>query len=215
MSLFGIIHFENIIFTLGTAVFLVALVNERNEAASRMAARSDPLTGIANRAAFMESAVRVVERCQRESAPVSVMMCDLDRFKAINDTHGHAIGDAVICRFCEVITTVLRPNDVFGRIGGEEFAMVLPRSSVEAACARAERARASFAENCRFVGNRRVDATVSCGPTTSVNAEHTLSALLELADGALYRAKAEGRNRVKRADQPKPEGRISSIIRVA
>jgi diguanylate cyclase (GGDEF)-like protein len=154
-------------------------------------------------------------RCRRESVPVSVMMCDLDRFKAINDTHGHAVGDTVIRRFCEVVAALLRPNDVFGRLGGEEFAVVLPRSSIEAACARAERIRASFAEHCRFVEDRQVDATVSCGLAASVNAEQTLSALLELSDVALYRAKSEGRNRVKRADQPKPDGGSSSIIRVA
>jgi GGDEF domain-containing protein len=133
MSLFGVVHFESIIFALGTAVFILALVKERNEATSRSAARIDPLTGIANRTAFMESAGRVVERCRRESAPVSVMMFDLDRFKAINDTHGHAVGDAVIRKFCEVTAAALRPNDVFGRIGGEEFAVVLPGSSIEAA----------------------------------------------------------------------------------
>jgi diguanylate cyclase (GGDEF)-like protein len=215
MNLFGIIHFENIVFTLGTAVFILALVNERNEAASRMAARVDPLTGIANRAAFMEGAERLMGRCRRESVPISVMMCDLDRFKAINDTHGHAVGDTVIRRFCEVVAALLRPNDVFGRLGGEEFAVVLPRSSIEAACARAERIRASFAEDCRFVEDHQVDATVSCGLAASVNAEQTLSALLELSDVALYRAKSEGRNRVKRADQPKPDGGSSSIIRVA
>lgn len=93
--------------------------------------------------------------------------------------------------------------------------MVLPRSSIEAACARAERIRVAFAENCRFVEDHQVDATVSCGLAASVNAEQTLSALLELSDVALYRAKTEGRNRVKRADQPKPEGGLSSVIRVA
>jgi predicted signal transduction protein with EAL and GGDEF domain len=94
MSLFGFIYFESIVFALGTSVFLLALVKERNEAAGRMAARIDPLTGIANRGGFMERAERVVERCRRKNAPVSVMMFDLDRFKAVNDTHGHALGDA-------------------------------------------------------------------------------------------------------------------------
>jgi diguanylate cyclase (GGDEF)-like protein len=213
MSLFGIVHFEGIVFTLGTAIFILALVNERNEAASRMAARVDPLTGIANRAAFMDGAARIVERCRRENLPVSVLMCDLDRFKAINDTHGHAVGDAVIRKFCDVVTALLRPNDVFGRLGGEEFAVVLPRSGIGAACARADRIRAAFAENCRAIEDHEVAATVSCGVATSRNAE--LKELLELSDLALYRAKAEGRNRVRRADQLLPEGSQSNIIRVA
>ncbi len=215
MSLFGIIHFESIVFALGTAVFILALVKERSEAASRMAARIDPLTGIANRRAFMESAGRVIERCRRESAPVAVMMFDLDQFKAINDTYGHAVGDAVIRKFCEVAAAALRPNDLFGRNGGEEFVVVLPGSSIDAAFVRAERIRASFAKNCRFVGNHQVDATVSGGVSVSVRAEQTLGALLECSDKALYRAKADGRNRVERADQPQPECGLSTVIRVA
>jgi diguanylate cyclase (GGDEF)-like protein len=215
ISLFGFIHFENNIFVLATAVFILALVKERSEAASRMAAQTDPLTGIANRSAFMDSAERVVERCRRDSAPVSVIMFDLDRFKTVNDTHGHAVGDAVIRKFCEVTAAALWPSDVFGRIGGEEFAVVLPGSSIEAAYVRADRICASFAENCRFVGDHQVNTTVSGGVSISVNGEQTLSMLLEYSDIALYRAKTEGRNRVKRADQPKLEGDLSTVLRVA
>ena len=215
ISMFGIIHFESVIFALGTAVFILGLVKERSEAASRMAATIDPLTSIANRAAFMESAERVMERCRRANAPVSVIMFDLDRFKVINDTYGHAVGDAVIRKFCEVAAVALRPNDVFGRIGGEEFAVVLPGSSVEAACARAERIRESFAEKCLFVGDRQVNATVSGGVSMSVNGKQPLSALLKYSDVALYRAKSEGRNGVRRADQPELESGLSNVIRVA
>ena len=118
-------------------------------------------------------------------------MCDLDRFKLINDTHGHAIGDEVIKTFSEIATGALWPNDLVGRIGGEEFAMVLPRASVEMAQARAERIRVDFAEACCFVDGHRVNATVSCGLSVSANAEETLSELLRHADLALYRAKAE------------------------
>jgi diguanylate cyclase (GGDEF)-like protein len=215
ISLFGLVHFEHIVFTLGTAVFILALVKERSEAVSETAARIDPLTGIANRAAFTESAGRVVELCRREKSPVSVIMCDLDRFKAVNDTHGHAIGDAVIRKFCETATDALWPKDVIGRIGGEEFAIVLSGASIEAAYVRAERIRISFAESCISIDGQRVDATVSCGVSVSANAEHTLSELLRLSDRALYRAKAEGRNRVKRDDQPKPGGGDATVIRVA
>ena len=180
-----------------------------------MAGRTDLLTGIANRAAFLESAERVLERCRRDSSPVSVMMFDLDRFKAVNDTHGHAVGDAVIRTFCEITASALRPNDAFGRMGGEEFAVVLAGSSIEAAFVRAERIRASFAESCRFVRDHQVNATVSGGVSTSVNAEQTLDTLLEYSDVALYGAKAEGRNRIKRTDQPEPEGGSSNVFRVA
>ena len=215
MSLFGLIHFETIIFAIGTAVCMVALVKERNEAASRMAANIDPLTGIANRAAFIDAAERILERCRRESAPVSVMMFDLDRFKAVNDTYGHAVGDTVIRRFCASAAAALRPNDAFGRLGGDEFAVAMPGSGVEAAAVRAERICASFAEDCHFVGDHRVNATASGGVSASGDGEHGLSALLEYSDIALYRAKAEGGNHVKRANQPRPEGGLSNVYRVA
>jgi diguanylate cyclase (GGDEF)-like protein len=212
---FGFIHFEGVVFSLGTAVFLLALVKERSEAVSRKAAEIDPLTGVANRGAFMESAAQIVAHCQRENAPASVIMCDLDRFKAINDTHGHAVGDAVLKTFCETVLELLWPNDVFGRLGGEEFALVLPQASIEAACVRAERIRISFEESCRLIEDRRVDATVSCGVSVSANTAHTLSELLKLSDQALYRAKADGRNRVRRADQLKAYDRKTAAIRIA
>jgi diguanylate cyclase (GGDEF)-like protein len=214
MSLFGLIHFESIVFVLGTAVFLLALVKERSEAASRIAAVTDPLTGVTNRGGFMLSAERVVERCRIEGTLVSVMMFDLDRFKGINDTHGHAAGDAVLLRFCEVAAAALRANDVFGRIGGEEFAAVLPGSGIEAAYVRAERIRILFAETCRYVGDRQVGATVSGGVATGA-AHQTVETLLAAADAALYIAKVEGRNRIKRSDDPPPNGSKSTVIRVA
>jgi diguanylate cyclase (GGDEF)-like protein len=214
LSSFGLIHFESIVFTIGTAVFVLLLVKERNEAAIRDSANIDPLTGIANRTAFMERAGRVIDRCRRENAPVSVIMFDLDRFKAINDSHGHAVGDVVIRRFCVVVAAMLRPNDVFGRMGGEEFAVVLPGSGIEAAFVRAERINITFAEDCRFIEGRQVSATVSGGVSMSASAQAALSALLEDADAALYRAKAAGRNRIARSEKPDPNGG-STVIRVA
>jgi diguanylate cyclase (GGDEF)-like protein len=214
-SLFGVIYFESIVFALGTSAFLLALIKERNEAAGMTAARTDSLTGIASRAALLESGGRVLERCRRKGAPISVMMFDLDRFKAVNDRHGHAVGDAVIQKFCEVVTAALRPTDLFGRMGGEEFAVVLPESSMEAAWVRAERIRASFAEGCRFVRHHQVNATVSGGVSVSVRSEQTLEELLEYSDSALYSAKAHGRDRIKRAEQPKLESGITNVLRIA
>jgi diguanylate cyclase (GGDEF)-like protein len=215
MSFFGIIHFESTIFSVGTAVFLLALFKERSEAATRTAANIDSLTGIANRAAFLEAADRLMERCRRDSAPVSVIMFDLDRFKSVNDLYGHAVGDAVIQKFCEVTAAALRPSDVFGRLGGEEFAMALPQCSIEPAYIRAERIRTTFADACRIVGNHQVNATVSGGVAVTVNAGTTLSELLKYSDEALYLSKRTGRNRIRRADQLEREGGISAVIRVA
>jgi len=212
-SLFGVIYFETIVFALGTSVFILALIKERSEAIGMKAARIDPLTGVLNRGGFMERAERVMERCRRNGSPVSVMVFDLDRFKAINDSQGHGVGDTVIRTFCEIAAVALRPSDVFGRMGGEEFAVTLPGSSIEAAQARAERIRISFAEACRFVSGHRVEATVCCGISASLEAEETLVSLLEEADKALYVAKTGGRNRVMRANLPAPVA--STVIRVA
>jgi diguanylate cyclase (GGDEF)-like protein len=214
LSVFGLVHFEGIIFFVGCAVFILALVKEREEAASRAAANTDPLTGIANRVAFMERAERIVERCKRDGTPVCVMMFDLDHFKTINDTHGHAVGDDVIRKFCEATAAMLRPTDAFGRMGGEEFAVVLPGSDIEAAGVRADWIRTSFASSCRFMGNRQVNATASAGVAAGAEPdEYILNTLVEQADQALYGAKADGRNRTVRADHSAP--RNSSVIRVA
>ena len=215
LSPFGLIHFESNIFAIGTAVFVLALINERKHAASQAAAKIDGLTGIFNRAAFMESATRAVERCRRDEAPVSVVMFDLDFFKGINDTHGHPVGDGVIRKFCEVAAKTMRPQDLLGRMGGEEFAVAMPGSGAEAAHALAERIRTTFVDQCRFIGDREVAATASGGVSTSATADHSLSAMLEYADIALYRAKAAGRNRVERADQPEAQRRPSNVLRIA
>jgi diguanylate cyclase (GGDEF)-like protein len=215
LSLPGLIHFESLLFLLGTSIFLLAFVKEREETASRIAASTDPLTGIANRGGFMLRAERVVERCRRDGAPVSVLMFDLDRFKEINDTFGHAVGDSVLLIFCEVASSALRANDVFGRIGGEEFAVVFPGSGIEAAWARADRIRMSFMEACRKVGESQVDATVSGGVATSAAPRRSLDTLLASADVALYDAKTEGRNRIKRSNDPSSETGASGVIRVA
>ena len=215
LSLFGFIYFESIVFALGTGIFIFALIKERSEAASMKAARIDPLTGVGNRAAFLDGAVRLLERCRHDGAPISVMMFDLDRFKTINDRHGHAAGDAVLRQFCSAVAAALRPGDVFGRIGGEEFAIVLPGSSIEAAVVRADRIRVAFSESCRKVRDRQVDATVSVGVSGSVDAKEPLDVLLEYADRALYGAKTEGRNRVKRAEPPHADAERSNVFRVA
>jgi diguanylate cyclase (GGDEF)-like protein len=214
LSVIGGLSFENIVFALGTTVFVHALVKERSEAAGQMAARIDPLTGIVNRGGFVDSAARVLERSRRDGVPVAVMMFDLDRFKSINDGHGHAVGDAVIRKFCEITAAALRSTDVFGRLGGEEFAVVLPGSSIEAAYVRADRIRAAFAAGCRYIEGRQVDATVSCGVAVSPQVDRPLDAQLADADAALYCAKSEGRNRVKRADQPEPESGITNVLRL-
>ena len=109
-------------------------------------------------------------------------------------------------KFCDITTQGLRPNDVFGRLGGEEFAVVLPDCGIEAAAVRADRIRTAFAESCRVVRGHSVKATVSGGVSASTGSDETLDLLLERADAALYDAKAAGRNRVNRANGVAPQG---------
>ena len=214
-TLFGFLYFEGIVYALGTAVFVFALIKERNEAAGLLAARTDPLTGIANRTAFLEIADSILERCRRNAVPVAVVMFDLDHFKSINDRYGHATGDDVIRNFCEVTRASLRPNDTFGRLGGEEFAAILSGCGIEAAFARAERIRVAFADVSRFARGRQVRATLSAGVASSATATETVDELLEHADAALYNAKSAGRNCVKRAASPGSQGQTSNVFRVA
>jgi diguanylate cyclase (GGDEF)-like protein len=143
------------------------------------------------------------------------VMFDLDHFKSINDRYGHATGDDVIRNFCEVTRASLRPNDTFGRLGGEEFAAILSGCGIEAAFARAERIRVAFADVSRFARGRQVRATLSAGVASSATATETVDELLEHADAALYNAKSAGRNCVKRAASPGSEGQTSNVFRVA
>jgi diguanylate cyclase (GGDEF)-like protein len=209
-SLFGLIHFESIVFALGTAVFFLEMNKERSELANKVAAHTDGLTGIANRQGFMAAAERLLKRCRTGGQEFSVVMFDLDRFKGINDGHGHGTGDQVIQHFVRVVRDAMRPTDLFGRIGGEEFAMVLPGADIDAAFARADRIRMEFGRATFAVVDGIITATVSAG--VAADRGEGLTALLADADAALYRAKAEGRNRVAKAAS---SGKDRSVLRVA
>ena len=115
--------------------------------------------------------------------------------KSINDRFGHAIGDEALRTFAEVARTNMRENDIIGRLGGEEFAVIVPES-IEFAARIAERLRAGFAEAGVTIGGHAIGATVSIGAATSCDPEADIHGLLALADAALYRAKNDGRNRV-------------------
>jgi diguanylate cyclase (GGDEF)-like protein len=185
------------------AFLVLAMTKERDELRHRTAARTDPLTGIANRRAFMDGAARLIERHGRTGAPVAVLLFDLDHFKQINDAHGHFVGDQVLQSFAAIALETLRVGDLFGRLGGEEFAALLPEVSPQDALAVAERIRAAVAARCAGVAGRPVAATVSVGVAAG-DAPLPLGPLLEAADAALYRAKASGRNRVKAARLGEP-----------
>jgi diguanylate cyclase (GGDEF)-like protein len=157
-------------------------------------ARTDALTGLLNRRALEEIAHLELRRSDRADTPMSVILCDIDHFKAVNDRDGHAAGDRVIRAVGERLRAELRETDTFGRWGGEEFIAILPATRVEAARVLAERMRAAIEHE--PVGDRAdLRVTVSLGIAERA-AAGAWDVLVKAADDALYRAKAQGRNRV-------------------
>jgi diguanylate cyclase (GGDEF)-like protein len=192
-----VLSFEALLFTIAIAFILLAMAKERTEHRHKTDSLIDPLTGIANRRAFLQDAEAQLKRQATEPRPMAVMLLDLDNFKGINDRFGHAIGDRVLQMFAEVGSGCMRRYDIFGRLGGEEFAALLVDTSRERALAVAEQIRASFVEVTGMVEGKPVVATVSIGVVISYDAVLDLSALLAQADHALYRAKDNGRNRIE------------------
>ncbi len=193
----SVLSFEALLFTIAIAFILLAMAKERTEHRHKTAALIDPLTGISNRRAFLQDGEAQLKRQTTDPRPMAVMLLDLDNFKSINDRFGHAVGDRVLEIFADVSSGCLRRIDLFGRLGGEEFAALLRDTTRERALAVAEQIRRSFADATREVEGRPVGGTVSIGIVISHDAVLDLSALLAQADHALYRAKDSGRNRVE------------------
>ena len=215
-SIFGMIHFEALVFLIGTTIFVVAAMREASELRHKRAATTDSLTGLLNRREFLDRAERLLQRAQYDGSALAVVVMDLDSFKRINDTFGHATGDETLRVFADVTRRALRPNDLFGRLGGEEFAAILPGADIEAAGAVAERARRAFADAGAIIDGREIYATVSAGVAgTAGAADALLSDLLQRADMALYRAKRSGRNRVEMSGEGRPERNKPRLVRVA
>lgn len=183
-----------------TAVVLVATdISERKkiEQTLEQLALSDPLTGLANRRGFMAQAERELSRMARYGGPLSLLMLDADHFKSINDRYGHQTGDEVLQRVGRLCRETLRDVDVVGRIGGEEFAVLLPRIAGEQAIDVAERLRRQIAESPLPLASGEVlQISVSIGVTSLVASVSSIDVLLHQADMALYQAKNSGRNRV-------------------
>ncbi len=203
-SWFGLVHFTSILFLLGTAVFVVALSRERSEHRQKQVAETDALTGVYNRGALMARAQIALEASLQADIPLSLILFDLDGFKSINDRFGHATGDRVLRLFGETVQATLRKDDHVGRIGGEEFVVVLPETSLGEAFGMADRIRVDFESRCRMIDGVLVNATVSAGVTTA-HPQSNLDSILAAADDGLYSAKQNGRNRVERP-RPKSDG---------
>jgi diguanylate cyclase (GGDEF)-like protein len=189
-----VIAFEALFAAFCLPFLRVAMSKERAEFEQRKAALTDSLTGVANRRAFFDHGNPLLEGAIAERRPVALLLFDLDRFKEINDSAGHQAGDRVLQAFCDLVGASIRPGDLFGRLGGEEFAYLLVDGSMAQALHAAERLRRDFAAI--SFPHLVVNPTVSVGVAMASEAGRSLSTLLALADRALYRAKADGRNRV-------------------
>ncbi len=164
-------------------------------------ATHDLLTGLWNRAAILKTLDQEVARSSRNAAPLAAMIADLDHFKRINDTHGHAAGDAVLCEVARRMTAATRVYDFVGRYGGEEFLILLPGCNSMQAAKMAERLRLAVAATPMETPEYKIGVTLSLGvAVTKVMRLPEAKALLLEADAALYRAKANGRNLVEVAD---------------
>ncbi len=159
-------------------------------------ATTDALTGIANRRRFMEQAEMESERALRYQKPLSALMMDIDLFKTINDTYGHAAGDKVLMDVAQEIKKILRVVDLMGRYGGEEFVALLPETLLEDAHSVAERLREAICQQAFSSGGEQITVTISIGVSALRGGDDALPHLLNRADQALYMAKQAGRNRV-------------------
>jgi diguanylate cyclase len=176
-------------------------LREQKDAAEK-AARTDLLTGLASRRAFTESADLEMQRALRYSTPLSLVMVDLDHFKRINDNFGHRVGDTVLVSFARIVSQQVREVDVVGRLGGEEFAILLPNTDVAEAVRVTERIRLAVANNKLESNGQVIQYTASFGIATFSGHEVSLGGFMDRADVALYKAKRYGRNRVELAPTP-------------
>lgn len=165
---------------------------------AREAAERDPLTQLYNRGVFDRGLLRAVRSAEDEGAPLSLAVLDVDHFKQVNDEYGHPVGDQVLTRVAALLQAAVRQDDLAARIGGEEFALVLPGSPVEAASEVVERIRASVEAEIFGVEGATFSVTLSAG-VAILDDDETAAALLKRADEALYAAKQAGRNQAVRA----------------
>lgn len=173
------------------AISLILMATDRVRAEFEHIATHDSLTNALTRRQLTEVCQQELQRCQRHGRVMSILLIDIDHFKSINDSRGHQTGDQVLVQFVTTVQTLLRSADVIGRLGGEEFVVLLPETSMDVAQVVAERIRSSInamLEPTRF--------TVSIGVTTNLPIGDTVEALLARADAAMYQAKERGRDQV-------------------
>lgn len=163
---------------------------------ARQAAFTDELTTLPNRRAFFRLGEQLLRQARRYDSPLALIMLDLDHFKQINDTHGHGAGDEVLRQFSTLLKDGVRDSDIAARVGGEEFAILLPESTLEDADELASRLlRKTGNTSIRYRG-KGIRTSASFGVTAIAREDHSLEDLLHRADHALYRSKDLGRNRI-------------------
>jgi len=187
---------EPMLFAVALGFVLLLMTRERWDAETTLAATTDVLTGSFNRRGFFEAADAARERAHRNGESVSLLLLDLDHFKQVNDTYGHAAGDEVLQSFTSRVRGVLHVDDIFGRIGGEEFTILMPHAGAGEAEALAERVRNTVDAQPIMWRANRIRVSVSVGLAVDAEAGRSLDELLEDADKALYEAKRLGRNQV-------------------
>ena len=156
--------------------------------------RSDSLTGLSNRPYLIETAVQLLDKAQKQNRYVALVIMDLDHFKQVNDLHGHAVGDVVLKSAVQAVLPHLGPKEIFGRLGGEEFGIVLSDTNLEASLALTERCRAAVAAARAQVNGTELQVTASFGIASAKDSGYLWRELVTQADVALYRAKHQGRN---------------------
>jgi diguanylate cyclase (GGDEF)-like protein len=192
-------------FTYGTALVTlraygyILLATARVQLRLKQTATVDDLTGLPNRRAFEEEMRRIAPRVRRDGISFGLAVMDIDHFKRINDTYGHAAGDAMLRHFAVAVRKVLRDTDFFARTGGEEFVLVVTDTSVAALRQAAERIRHALEEAPLALPSGTVSATISAGVAVSLAEEVDYQPVYSRADMALYRAKANGRNCIETA----------------
>ena len=192
----------SLVFVYVLTLALALLMFRGKEVELQRLVHRDPLTGLFNRRSLFEHAEREQARCERYGTPLSLVMLDIDAFKAVNDTFGHHAGDDVICETATRVACALRDVDAAFRLGGEEFLILLPSTDLDAAIAVAERLRVEIASRPVAAIGRAVEA--SFGVTELARGREDWEGAMRRADAALYRAKDEGRNRVFAMPAPAP-----------
>lgn len=202
---YALITFELFVHTMCTAVIILALIKERAEARYRHASERDSLTGTFNRRSFFER----VEKSLAKRPAGTMLLLDIDHFKSVNDGYGHLVGDRILVAFSKCVTEALGGDPIFGRFGGEEFAVFLPHADLAEGIVVAECLRECVSRTSVVHMGNRIGITVSIGVADAAAVATDFDALIGAADLVLYEAKREGRNRIAAYD---PVRHLNAIV---